>query len=169
MNDRKPILNVDMDDTMYDFFGATKCIYSKTILEYKMWDKDFFLNLKPLPGAQGAIFELLRMGFDVRVLSQPLAESPESYSDKVKSVSIHFPQLYNKIILTQDKGLCLGDYLIDDNLKWKEPFEKNGGKFIHFSYGGHTYKDRWEECPDPEQSWRQIVEYFRSLKETGNV
>jgi 5'(3')-deoxyribonucleotidase len=166
----KKIINIDLDDTVADFFSATKCLASKTILEHKMWDPGFFLNLKPLPGAQGAVFELQKLGYNIYFLSQPLAECPESYIDKVKWISIHFPQLYNKIILTQDKGLCLGDYLIDDNpFKWKEPFEKNGGKFIHFPYGGHTYKDRWDECPDPEQSWREIVEYFRCLKETGNV
>lgn len=154
-----------MDDTTFDFSSVTRDPVTGVIREHMMWDPDFFLNLKPLAGAQGAVFELEKMGYDVYILSQPLAECPESYTDKAKSIQTHFPQLYKKIILTQNKGLCLGDYLIDDNPnKWKEPFEKNGGKFITFPYGGHTYAKNWAECPDPEKSWRDIVAYFKSLQ-----
>lgn len=162
----KGIINIDMDDTLADFFSAARDPKTGEIREHMMWDKNFFLNLKPLPGAKGAVFELEKMGYDIYVLSQPLAESPESYIDKVKWIQIHFPQLYKKIILTQNKGLCLGDYLIDDNAeKWKNKFEKNGGQFILFPYGGHTYAKCWALCPDPEKSWRSIVKYFKSLPE----
>lgn len=162
----KGIINIDMDDTLADFFSAARDPNTGEIREHMMWDKDFFLNLKPLPGAKGAVFELEKMGYDIYILSQPLAESPESYIEKAKWIQIHFPQLYKKIILTQNKGLCLGDYLIDDNAeKWKNKFEKNGGQFIDFPYGGHRYAKCWALCPDPEKSWRDIVKYFKSLPE----
>jgi 5'(3')-deoxyribonucleotidase len=156
----KKIIFLDMDDVLADYAKAAVDYNSKKVLEYKMWDKDFFLNLKPIPGAQGAAFELAKMGFDLHVLSQPLADGPESYSDKAKWIQLYFPHLYKKITLTQDKGLVRGDYLIDDNYKkWQNPFEANGGKFIHFEYGGYNHLSL-ETQPDPEMLWRQIVTWF---------
>jgi 5'(3')-deoxyribonucleotidase len=160
---KQSVVYIDMDDTIADFWSEARDPKTGDIREHMMWDKDFFLNLKPIAGAKGAIFEIEKMGYDIYILSQPLAESPESYIDKVKWIQIHFPQLYKKIILTQDKGLCLGDYLIDDNdTKWKEKFEKNGGTFVHFPYGGHTYAKDPTLCRDPEQAWRDIVSYLRA-------
>lgn len=158
---KSKIVHVDLDDTLADFFSATRDPKTGVIREHMMWDKDFFLNLKPIPGAKGAIFDIQKMGYDVRILSQPLAESPESYIDKAKWVQIHFPELYKKLTLTQDKGVILGDFLVDDNdTKWRDAFEKNGGKFVHFPYGGHTYGHCFELCPDPEKIWRSIVKFF---------
>lgn len=148
-----------MDDVLADFVKASRCNTSGKTLEHLMWRPGFFLNLEPIPGSKGAIFEIGRMGFDIWILSQPLAESPESYSDKVKWIQLHFPQLYKKIIFTQDKGLKLGHYLIDDNYqKWGKKFENNGGKFIHFSYG--NYNGNPEDWVNTEAEWRRIVEFF---------
>lgn len=158
----KKIVYVDMDDVIADFWNGAMDPVSKQVLERRMWDKNFFLNLAPIPGSQAALFEIGKMGFDIYILSQPLAECPESYTDKAKWIQLYFPQLYNKIVLTQNKGLHLGGYLIDDNaFKWQKKFEQNGGKFIHFPYGGYNYAKTWALCPDPEKSWRDIVEFFR--------
>lgn len=154
-------IGIDLDDCVADYWGAAGDPITKKVREHLMWDKDFFLNLRPLPGAQGAIFDLQKLGFDLYIVSQPLAESPESYTEKAKWVQLHFPQLYKKIILTQDKGLIKLDYLIDDNSdKWKSKFEQGGGKFIHFEYGGYNYGEYPHLCPDPQKSWRKIVEFF---------
>lgn len=153
----KKIVYIDLDDTLADFSGAARCPNKNHIREHMMWDKYFFLNLKPIPGSKGAIFDLEKMGFSVWILSQPLAESPQSYIEKAKWVQLHFPQLYKKLILTQDKGLHLGDYLIDDNYKkWQNKFEQNGGKFIHFQYGGYNEPSS-TSC---EEQWRLIVKWF---------
>lgn len=156
------ILYIDLDDTLADFYSAAADI-NGVVLEHRMFDENFFLNLKPLPGAKGALLELGKMGYDIWILSQPLAESPESYIDKAKWVQLHFPQLYKKIILTQDKSLNRGDYLIDDNSwKWKDKFESNGGKFIHFNYGGYNGKpETWDK---PEVQWRKIVKILSKDK-----
>lgn len=159
------IIYIDMDDTIADYNGATRHPVTNQIQEYKMWDKDFFLNLQPIPGAKGAIFELMKMGFDLWILTQPLVDSPESYTDKAKWIQLHFPQLYKKLIMTQDKSLHRGDFLIDDNdKKWREKFEKNGGRFIHFYYGGYNGLDplKW----DPETEWRNIVKMFLKIDPT---
>lgn len=133
----KKILYVDMDDVIADFYSAAKD-QDENVQEYLMWTPGFFGKLKPTEGSQWAVAQLEKR-YDVYILSQPLAGHAESYSDKAEWINKHFPSLYNKLILTQDKGLNIGDILIDDNkLKWKEKFEKNGGTFIHFPYGGYN-------------------------------
>jgi 5'(3')-deoxyribonucleotidase len=147
-----------MDDVIADFYKAAAHPIDGNVLEEKMFDPFFFLRLDPVPGAKSGVFQLVKMGFDVWILSQPFALLPESYMEKVQWVQLHFPQLSNKIILTQDKGLNLGHYLIDDNKKkWQEKFEQNGGKFVHFPYGGYNLPN----FGDPEGTWDYIVEYFK--------
>lgn len=156
---KKDKIGIDMDDCIADFSGAARDPVSGKIREFMMWDKDFFLNLKPVPGAQGAIFELGKLGYDLYIVSQPLAESPESYVEKAKWIQIHFPQLYKKIILTQDKGLIKLDYLIDDNQKkWGARFATTGGTFVHFPYG--AYNGDLKDHIAPDKIWRDLVLYF---------
>lgn len=157
---KNKLIYLDLDDTLADFYSASKNLHG-TVDEYKMWHDEFFLNLRPIPGARGAVFDLQKLGYDIWVLTQPLAECFESYSDKAKWVQLHFPSLYKKIIMTQDKGLHLGDYLVDDNKeKWKEKFEKNGGKFVHYPYNVETrvkMNDR-----DHHDAWDSIIRFFKS-------
>jgi 5'(3')-deoxyribonucleotidase len=117
-------------------------------------NQDSFFDLKPLPGALSGVRALMRLGFDVHILTQPVAESAHSYSEKAQWVAVHFPELVNKVHMTQNKGLFVGHYLIDDNTKkWKEKFEANGGKFVHFEY--HTRPQ------DRSKIWSEIVEFFK--------
>ena len=142
---------LDMDDTIADFCGHSvfNGIYPPDVSH--MYEQGFFFSLTPVPGALVAVRALIRMGYDVQILSQPLAESPHSYSEKVQWIGIWFPELITKINFTQDKGLIKADYLIDDNKeKWKEKFEKNGGQFVHFDY----------VAASPEAKWQEIVKFF---------
>ncbi len=143
------IIYVDLDDTIANFLGSE--VFNDGFDVAYMYEPGFFRSLKPIEGAQVAVRQLLRMGYDVQILSQPVAESAHSYSEKVEWIGIYFPDLINKINLTQDKGLFKGDYLIDDNLpKWKNKFEANGGKFVHFQY-----------LEDHRTNWEEIVEFFK--------
>lgn len=145
----KKIIHIDMDDTIADFLGAKQ--FEDGFEVAKMYEPGFFLSLKPIDGALVAVRQLIRMGYDVQILSQPVGESAHSYLEKVQWIGLHFPELIMKINLTQDKGLFKGDYLVDDNLpKWKEKFEANGGKFVHFEY---SLKNR--------EMWESIVEFFK--------
>lgn len=149
-----------MDDVLADFYSASKHPIRDHVMEETMFQENFFLDLKPVPGAKAGVFELIKMGFDVWVLSQPFTLLPESYTQKAQWIQLHFPQLINKIILTQDKGLNIGDYLVDDNArKWQEKFEQNGGKFVHFKYGGYNL----ENLRDPARCWMSVVDYFKNL------
>lgn len=142
-------LYIDLDDTAADFqihsaFNGQK---PNKLTLAAMYEPGFFLSLEPIKGSLKAIRQLIALGYDVQFLSQPVAESAHSYSEKVQWVGMHFPELIGKINLTQDKGNFVGSYLIDDNPdKWKDKFEANGGKFIHFNY-----------MLDHEAEWEYIV------------
>ncbi len=157
---KSKVVYVDMDDVIADFYKAAAHPIDGKVREERMFDPSFFLALDPVPGAKAGIFQLIKMGFDVWILSQPFSLLPESYSEKAQWIQLHFPQLVNKIILTQDKGLNVGDFLIDDNeKKWQEKFERNGGKFVHFSYGGYNL----DRMRNPEGLWSEIVEFFKTI------
>lgn len=159
----KKIVFVDLDDTIADFRGSS--VFDRTFDVSFMYEPGFFLNLKPIEGSQVAIRQLIRMGYDVQILSQPVAESSHSYSEKVQWIGIYFPELISKINLTQDKGLFKGDYLVDDNLlKWKDKFEANGGKFIHFNYCAKHDPTRFGN----REIWEQIVFFFQEEMENGS-
>lgn len=157
---KSKILYVDQDDVLADFYKATWDNQTQRVQEELMWEPDFFLNLEPMLGSQHGIYMLQKMGFDVRILTQPLAGHPECYYDKALWVQKYFPSLTNKLILTQDKGLNLGHYLVDDNLeKWKEKFEQNGGKFVHFPYGGYN-RHLFPDSAYKKEHWPRVIDYF---------
>lgn len=130
---------------------------------YKMYEPGFFLQLKPVEGALASVRALMRMGYDVHILSRPIAESPQSYTEKAQWVGMWFPDLINKLNLTQNKEFFKGDYLIDDDSElWQAKWEATGGKFVHFDY---CEKDDYSKAPN-FIVWANIVDFFRTELET---
>lgn len=160
----KKIVFIDLDDTIADFSGSPLLPDGYPFDVHAMYEPGFFLSLKVIPGALSAVREIIRMGYDVHILSQPVAESSHSYSEKVQWVGLHFPELITKINLTQYKGLFKGDYLIDDNKeKWKDKFEANGGKFVWFQYG----RQYPESLKKTEENWKAIAAFMREELKNG--
>lgn len=146
------IIQIDMDDTIADFKGHPnfKGMPVDAVNVAYMYEPGFFRELKPIAGALVAVRALIRMGFDVQICTQPVAESPHCYMEKVQWIGMYFPELIQKINMVQNKGLIKSHFLIDDNAeKWQEKFEKNGGKFVHFRYSENH-----------EKQWEKILEYF---------
>ena len=111
----KPILLIDLDETLADFSGALPEKQQGEWTPESMFEEGFFYNLKPIDGAIGAVKKLVDSNmFDIWICSVPVAGLHGSYSDKSKWVSKYFPALYNKIILCQDKKMVIADYAIDD-------------------------------------------------------
>lgn len=150
-----------MDETIADF---TKVATVNGVFDHRrMYEVGFFLSLPVIDGALVAVRQLIGLGYDVQILSQPVADSAHSYTEKVQWIALYFPELLHKINLTQDKGQFIGDYLIDDNpAKWKYKFEVNGGKFISFLYnpGTHTQISN-------RTQWEQIVNFFKEEVKRG--
>lgn len=149
-----PTIQIDMDDTCADFGGAD--VFEAILDDTKMYQPGFFRDLKPIDGALVGIRKLIKLGYDVQILTQPVANSAHSYSEKVQWIGMWLPELLHKVNMVQDKGMVVGDFLIDDNLnKWKVRFERNGGKFIHFPYERYSKNHK--------AAWDIIVKDFEKL------
>lgn len=150
MKKNKKVVYIDMDDTIFDF--ATTAAKLENIKEEDkyikrdppcMYEPNFFDNLPVFKGAKEAINKIARdPRYEVYFASVPVAKSTISYTEKANSICKHFPHLYDRIILIQDKTLLKGEYLVDDQIKWEEGF---GGNFIKFS------------PREPELSWQYVL------------
>jgi 5'(3')-deoxyribonucleotidase len=114
-----------------------------------MYEKGFFRNLPLMVGAKETIEHLINdHHLDVHIASKPI---PNGFcpSEKFEWVAEHLPALLKKTHLVQDKGLLLGDYLVDDDLRWKPRFR---GHMFHFN------SDKPQDC------WKSILEYMKKYR-----
>jgi 5'-nucleotidase len=132
---KKDIVYIDMDGVMADFYGAkTKEILRNPKNSFPQSNYGFFLNLKPIPMAIDSIKGLMNH-FDVYILTAPSILNPLCYTEKRLWVEKHLGmEMVAKLIITPNKGLNKGEYLIDDNKSGcgQEKFE---GELIHFGFG----------------------------------
>lgn len=117
----------------------------------KAFSSNAFLDADPMIGSTLA-FPWLCKHFDVYLLSTPMWDHPQSYVDKRHWVEHHLGEDAKKrLILTHNKGLMKGDYLIDDRIKHGvEDFE---GEHIHFGQPGL-------------ETWFEVMNY---LKQKENI
>jgi len=144
------IIYVDMDDVLCDFTGAyEKAIDQNPKIEFPQSQYGFFRNLKPIPsGVETVNFLNSVENFQVYILTAPSIRNPLCYIEKRLWIEDYFDlDMVNRLIISPNKGLNKGDYLIDDNEsgKGQEHFE---GKLLHF--GSASFKD-----------WNQILMYFK--------
>lgn len=150
---------VDLDCTVADFwkspmFDPEKRSWSPP----EMFEPGFFETLTPMNGALSGLRSVLAFAKEnnikVYILTKPVATTFYSYSEKAAWVNKWFPELFDKVILCQDKELLSGpgNILIDDHLPWKELWEIPGGTFIQF-----------EELRSSLSYWRGIVETLKEL------
>ena len=150
MNVESTIVYVDMDDTLCDFRAAyIKHRQDHPDIAYPQSMPGFFQNLKPLPYAIET-FNWLReqAHLDVFILTAPSVKNPLCYSEKRLWVEKHLGlNAVYKLIISPNKGLNKGHYLIDDYTEGKgqENFE---GKILQFGS---------DEFPD----WRSVQNFFK--------
>ena len=141
----KKIVYVDMDGVLADFSGAVECLEGAGNEGPLDEVEGLFLDLDPLPGAIAA-FHTLAEKYDVYILSTGPWNNPSAWSDKLFWVKKHLPELGTKrLILSHNKHLNAGDYLIDDRLK--NGAEKFTGELLHFGT---------EKYPD----WKSVLNYL---------
>lgn len=148
----KKIIYVDMDHTLCDF-SASYLKYKEEFpqVEYPHSIPGFFSGLAPLPNAI-KVYQWLddQENVDLYILTAPSVRNPSSYTEKRLWVEEHLGlEAAYKLIISPNKGLNLGHYLIDDYTEGKgqENFE---GKLLQF---GST------EYPD----WNSIHIFFEKL------
>lgn len=145
----KKILYVDMDNVIVDFPSAFHKVSEEDKTNFKN-DMDeipgIFAKMDPMPGAINA-YKKLSKNYDTYILSTAPWENPTAWSDKIEWVKKYLGDVaYKRLILSHNKNLNKGDYLIDDRPNnGAENFE---GEWLHFGEGNRF--------PD----WNAILEYL---------
>lgn len=142
------IVYVDMDNVLVDFPHGVNQLSEATKKQYQ-GDLDevpgFFGDLPPIDGAIEA-FHKLSEQYDTYILSTAPWRNPSAWVDKLLWVQEHLPEVAHKrLILSHNKHLNKGDYLIDDRTaNGAGDFE---GEHIHF--GEEPYSD-----------WQAVLDYL---------
>ena len=135
-----------MDEVLCNFHDA----YEKALLDnptqrYPQSQWGFFLKLEEIPGAIES-FKRLQEKYDVWILTRPSFRNVNCYTEKAQWIWDHLGyDVLEKTIMSPDKSLLKGDYLIDDmGNAGQERFE---GEWIHFGT---------EKFPN----WDSVVKYL---------
>jgi len=144
----KKIIYIDMDNVLVDFPSAFAKL-DQSILDAYPEDRDdipgIFALMAPMDGAIDAYEELAKV-FDVYILSTSPWANPSAWSDKLEWVKKHLGEVaYKRLILTHNKHLNKGDYLIDDRTK-------NGAS----EFEGELIQFGSEKFPD----WSNVLSYL---------
>jgi 5'-nucleotidase len=78
--------------------------------------RGFFRHLAPIPGAIEGVREMLAEGLDVRICTKSIEAYEHCVVEKYQWVEEHLGREFTRrMILTSDKTLVRGDWLVDDN------------------------------------------------------
>lgn len=126
------VVYIDMDGVLVDFAGCLPKIPDTIKKEYEgRFDEipGIFGLMEPMPGAIDS-FNTLSQSYDVYILSTAPWENPSSWADKLLWVQKYLPIAKKRLILSHNKNLNKGDYLIDD--RYKNGADKFEGELIRF-------------------------------------
>jgi 5'(3')-deoxyribonucleotidase len=142
-NNVNRIVYIDMDGVLCDYYG--RYLEQKSDTNYYPQSRyGFFRNLEPIEGAIETVNKLIEYGYDVYILTSPSVQNPLSYTEKREWIEKYLGlDMCYKLILSPNKTLLKGSYLIDDNIH--EGFE---GELIHF---GKT---------DKFKNWKDVEKYL---------
>jgi len=146
------IIYVDMDNVIVDFKSALR----KRGLDESMKDADdihgLFIEMDPMPGAIEGYNKLVELENDVYILSTAPWKNPSAWSDKLLWVQKYLGDVAKKrLILSHNKNLNRGDYLIDDR-------DKNGAG----EWGERLLRFGHDENGEPFDypNWDSIIDFF---------
>lgn len=84
-------------------------------IESLVLEPGFFANLEPIEGALDAVRALHDLGHDVRICTAPKKIHTHCVPEKYAWIQKHLGQEFvERMIMTRDKTLAQGDFLIDD-------------------------------------------------------
>ena len=158
----RKVIYIDMDNVLVDFKTGIDRL-PKAIRDQHPNDKDIdevegiFSLMDPMPGAIEA-YKRLDQHHDVYILSTAPWKNHSAWADKVAWVQLYLGKEKNEVahkrlILSHNKHLNKGDYLIDDRLaNGADRFE---GKLLHFGK-----KDPAEKRDGKLKDWKAVVKYF---------
>jgi 5'-nucleotidase len=138
----KKIVYVDMDNVLVDFESGIRKLNEEQRMDFQgRYDEvpHIFSMMDPMEKAIESYIRLTTK-YDTYILSTSPWENPTAANDKVEWVKRHLgTHAYKRLILSHNKHLNMGDYLIDD--REKNGAERFTGKLILF--GGPEFPD-WD-------------------------
>jgi len=142
------IVYVDMDNVLVDFKTGIAKLSPDDIIKYEgRYDEvpHIFSKMEPMENAIESYIKLCSK-FDTYILSTSPWENATALNDKLDWVKKYLGKhAYKRLILSHNKHLNHGDYLIDDR-------EKNGAdRFV-----GELILFAGERFPD----WNAVIEYL---------
>lgn len=143
----KKIVYLDMDGVIVDFESGINALNDQDKLEYKgKYAKcpGVFSKMKPIEGALEAV-GVLSSQYDVYILSSPGWGNASAWADKYNWVVEYLPAMEKRLILSSQKHLNTGDFLVDDRIA--NGTDKFEGEFIHFGTGDY-------------QTWNDVLNYL---------
>ncbi len=79
--------------------------------------RHFYRDLPPIAGGRAALERMLELGWNVRICTSPIEQYEHCVTEKFAWVERHLgPQWCARIVLTADKTVVHGDWLIDDKV-----------------------------------------------------
>lgn len=135
------------DITEWELKPELKEIFLKT--------EGFFAGLQPLYGAIEG-FKYLDRNHDVIIATSP-SYNGRIASEKLTWMEMHLPDHMDQIVLTHNKGVLLGDLIIDDSVRFLDQFD-----------GIRMVMDRpWNRTYDADYrvwSWNDILYWLEGRK-----
>ena len=142
------ILYIDMDGVLVNFQTGIDKLTEQQRQEHLGKEDEcpgIFGLMEPQPGAIDAFNELSQL-FDTYVLSTAPWENDTAWTDKLNWVKKYLGKpAYKRLILSHNKHLNSGDFLVDDRLA--NGADRFTGEHIHF---------RTDRFPD----WISVVKYL---------
>lgn len=109
----------------------------KVIIKAIMQEAGFYQRLEPIRGAKTALKNAVKAGHDVRIVSAPYVSNPTCASDKLNWIVRHYGSHWaSRLVLTNDKTIVHGDYLIDDKPTITGSMDP---KWTHVVFGEYSY------------------------------
>ncbi len=139
------IVYVDMDSVLVDFQSGIDKLSEEDKKNYYL-DEDnapgIFSKMQPIDGAIEGYKELTKH-YDVYILSTAPWDNPSAWSDKLLWVKHYLPEAHKRLILSHNKNLNAGDFLIDDRIA------NGAGEFKgeHIYFGKGKIKN-WDDVLD---------------------
>ena len=139
---------LDMDNVLVNFASGIARLDDSVEKEYEgRLDEvpGIFALMDPMPGAIEAVHRLA-LKYDVFILSTAPWKNPSAWADKVAWVTRYLDDvLHKRLILTHQKDLLKGEYLVDDRPK----------------HGADTFEGEWIQYGSERfQDWEAILKYL---------
>jgi 5'-nucleotidase len=147
----KKIIYIDMDEVLADFYKSyLHKININPAIKFPQAEYGFFANLDPIIDSIESVKKLIDCElFDVYILTAPSVHNPLCYTEKRVWIEKYFGiEFCEKLIISPNKGLNKGDYLIDDNIEGKGQ-DKFEGELIHF--GSKKFPN-----------WKSVISFFNN-------